>query len=113
MNWNTLNTTEELNKIDELSAAQPVLLFKHSTRCSISSTALNRIERKWKDTDSQRLVPYYLDLIAYRDVSNAIAARYGVEHQSPQVIVVVNGKAVYSATHFDIVYDDLLNAINV
>lgn len=113
MNWNTLNTTEELNKIDELSATQPVLLFKHSTRCSISSTALNRLERNWKDTDSQRLAPYYLDLIAYRDVSNAIAARYGVEHQSPQAIVVVNGKAVYSATHFDIVYDDLLNAINV
>lgn len=107
MNWNQLQSVEQLNLINSESQTQPILLFKHSTRCSISSTALSRLERKWQDSDSQKLKPYYLDLLQHREVSNAIANNYGVEHQSPQVLVISKGKCVYSATHLEIFYEEL------
>jgi bacillithiol system protein YtxJ len=70
-------------------------IFKHSTRCSISSMAKNRVERDW-DLD---FPIYYLDLIQYRSISNLIAAKSGIEHQSPQLIVFQNGLPVYDASH--------------
>lgn len=108
MNWNTLNSPEQLDSIDAESQKLPVLIFKHSTRCSISSTALGRLERRWQDKDDLKLNPYYLDLIEYRDISNSIAQRYQVEHQSPQVLIINRGKCIYSATHLDIFYDELM-----
>ena len=111
MNWNKLVDTAQLEEIDQLSQNKKVVIFKHSTRCSISSTALNRIERKWKSEDEQIAIPYYLDLIVYRDISQATASRYGIEHQSPQVLVISDGKCVFSETHFDINYESLIKAI--
>lgn len=110
MNWNQLTSKQQLDLIDEESKQTPVLLFKHSTRCSISSTALSRLERKWQETDGQKLKPYYLDLLQHRDVSNFIASHYGVEHQSPQALIIRNGKCVYSATHLDIFYEEIIQA---
>lgn len=106
MNWNTLNSIEQLALIDAESLTQPIMLFKHSTRCSISSAALARMERGWKDGNVK---PYYLDLIAHRDVSNAIAHKYGVEHQSPQVLLIKNGQAVYNESHMGINADEVLD----
>ena len=63
MNWNKLIDISELENINNLSNVHKVLVFKHSTRCSISSSALNRLERNWKDEDSEKLSPYYLDLL--------------------------------------------------
>ncbi len=105
MNWNDLHTIEQLESIDAESLTQPVLLFKHSTRCSISSAALARLERGWSDTG---IKPYYLDLIAHRDISDAIANKYGVEHQSPQVLLIKNGQAVYNESHMGINVEELL-----
>ena len=110
MNWNQLTATEQLTEIDKNSNELPQFILKHSTRCSISAMALNRIESKWKDEDMLKLTPYYLDLLNYRVVSTAIASHYGVEHQSPQVLVIFKGKCVYSATHSDIRYDALISA---
>ena len=110
MNWNLLNANEQLAEIDEASHRQPVLIFKHSTRCGISSTALGRLERNWKTEDSGKLKPYYLDLLAHRNLSNEAAARYKVDHESPQVLVIKNGACVYSASHLGIIYADLLQA---
>ena len=50
---------------------------------------------------------YFLDLISHRDVSTAIAQKFDVEHESPQVILIKNGKAVYSASHFEIDYGSI------
>lgn len=108
MRWNTLSDLSQLDTIDALSAAAPVLIFKHSTRCSISAAALNRLERNWKDEDDKKITPYFLDLLANRAVSNAIADKYGVEHESPQVLVIDNGKAVYNASHTGIAYQSLM-----
>jgi len=107
MNWNKLEDISDIDKINNLSKEHKVLLFKHSTHCSISSSALNRLERNWKDEDSEKLSPYYLDLLKHRNVSNAIAELYAVEHQSPQVLVIKDGKCIYTETHYGISYEDL------
>ncbi|MCD6068945.1 MAG: ral stress protein [Bacteroidetes bacterium] len=99
MKWNELLHTDQLEKIDRESNTTPVLILKHSTRCSISSVALSRIESSWKEEYGMNLKPYYLDLLSHRDVSAAIATRYGIMHESPQVLVISGGKCIYSETH--------------
>lgn len=102
--WNELNNISDLDQAIELSFEKPVLLFKHSTRCSISSMALNRTESGW-DIPEEELAPFYLDLIAHRDISAAIADKLNVFHQSPQIILVKEGKAVLDASHNEIRVD--------
>lgn len=104
MKWNKLESISDLDQAIELSFQKPVLLFKHSTRCSISSMALNRTESGW-DISEEELAPFYLDLIAHRDVSAAIADKLNVFHQSPQIILVKAGKAVLDASHNEIRVD--------
>ena len=107
--WNPLADLGQLNEIMDLSNEKAVLIFKHSTRCSISSTALNRFERAW---DSENTPAYYLDLIAYRPISGQIAEQFAVEHQSPQVLVIDKGACPYSATHWDISVDEIKPYLN-
>jgi len=107
MNWNQIKSAESLNEIKKESENNNVLIFKHSTRCSISSMALNRLERSWNDSQMQTVKPYLLDLLSYQEISSQIAEEFGVEHQSPQVIVIKNGKAVYDNSHMGINYEDL------
>ncbi len=109
MNWNTLADINQLADIDALSINKPILIFKHSTRCSISSTALNRLERNWKPEDADKVTPYMLDLLQHRDISNTIADRYGIEHESPQALVIKDGKVVYHESHMGISYTDILH----
>lgn len=99
--WNDLTRMEQLNEIKEESAVQPVLIFKHSTRCSISRMALKNFEREY-NIDIADAKPYYLDLLEHRDISNEVASRFGVMHQSPQLIILFEGKAIYTASHSDI-----------
>ncbi len=108
MNWNNLENAGQLAIINEESKSVKVMLFKHSTRCSISSMALNRIESNWRGSDSQLVKPYYLDLIVHRDISNLIAQEYGVEHQSPQVLIISNGKCIYHESHNNIRYTEII-----
>jgi bacillithiol system protein YtxJ len=107
MNWNTLTDVSQLENIKEESFKHPVLILKHSTTCSISATALNRLERNWKQDKVGDLKPYYLDLLNHRNISNQIATVFGVEHQSPQVLIIENGTCTYSASHFDISFAEL------
>ena len=72
MNWNLLTDAGQIDELIKLSGSTPVLIFKHSTRCSISSMAKYRLEDDW-DFLPDQLVPYLLDLIALRSISNAIA----------------------------------------
>ena len=96
--WKILSSEADLQAAIAQSDSKNVVLFKHSTRCSISSMAKSRLERGWDISDEAADI-YYLDLIQYRNVSNAIATNLGVQHQSPQVIVLRNGKAIYNASH--------------
>jgi bacillithiol system protein YtxJ len=111
MNWNKLEQISQLDTINEESKTIPVMLFKHSTRCSISDMALNRIQSNWKDTDNQVIKPYYLDLIPHRDISNLIAEQYGIEHQSPQVLILSNGECIYHESHTNIRYNDIISLV--
>ncbi|MEM6522580.1 MAG: bacillithiol system redox-active protein YtxJ [Bacteroidota bacterium] len=107
MNWTEV---QEVDKIEELkveSLNYPVMLFKHSTRCPISSMALDRLERSWDDAEVGALKPYIVDLIRYREVSNKVAESFGVAHESPQVIVLKNGEPVYDISHMGINFQDL------
>lgn len=96
--WIDLNSSEQLNEIIEQSIEKPVLLFKHSTRCSISAMAKSRFESEW-ELNNEVCPTYYLDLITFRPISNEIAEKTGVEHQSPQVIVLKNKEVIYQASH--------------
>ena len=114
MLWHKLTDISQLNDIQNLSKEQSdkgltVLLFKHSTRCSISSMALNRLESKWND--NEKIQAYYLDLLNHRDISNEIASIYSVEHASPQVLLIKNGICIYHASHTAISAADILAAI--
>jgi len=104
MHWNPLTDVHQLDEIVEISQNQPVVIFKHSTRCSISSTALSRFERAWGDTEN---AAFYLDLIAYRPISLEIAEKFGIQHQSPQALVISKGVCTSSTTHWDISVDEL------
>lgn len=105
MNWNTLNDIAQIEQIDAESNDQLVMILKHSTRCSISSSALARLERNWKSDST--IKPYYLDLLAYRPISNFISEHYHIEHQSPQVLLIKNGKCIYHESHVGIQVDEL------
>lgn len=107
MNWIALTEEHQLQELIHESLKTPVLIFKHSTRCSISSTSLNRMERNWKEEEMNGVKPYYLDLIQYRPISAKIADVFAVEHESPQVLLIKNGKSVWDASHYDIQYDVL------
>lgn len=106
MNWIALTQKEQLDSIKNDNSNDAILIFKHSTRCSISSMALNRLERSWK-TNEIKINTYFLDLISYRELSSQIEKDFGVYHESPQLIIVKNGKAIYDASHMAISYDDI------
>ena len=107
MNWIKLNDEQQLVKLIRDSNEKPILIFKHSTRCSISRAALDRLERNWKEGELGHVTPYFLDLISYRDISNQVEKSLDVIHESPQLIVINKGKAVYHRSHLAIDYNDL------
>ena len=108
MNWNKLTTAAQIDEIKALSTQKPVFIFKHSTRCSISSMSLDRLQRNWKEEDGEKITPYYLDLIAYRALSDQIASDFGVAHESPQILVIRDAKVVYHESHYAISYATLM-----
>ena len=97
MDWIDLVSTEQIEAIKNESKKTPVLIFKHSTTCSISAMAFHRLQRK-----SVTIKVYYLDLRANREVSNLVASTFDVEHESPQVLIIDKGVAVYHRSHSDI-----------
>ncbi len=111
MNWNQLSEVEQLEKIKEESFEKPILLFKHSTTCSISNMALNRMERNYDQTKVGDLKPYYLDLLRNRTISNKIEEEFDVQHESPQAIIIKNGVAIYDASHYDISFGEIADKV--
>jgi len=101
MDFITLNNISQLAEINESSKNKAQVLFKHSTRCSVSSFAKRILTSEFSDVLSEKFDVYYLDLIAHRDISGAIAENYNVMHESPQILVIINGTCVYNASHSD------------
>lgn len=113
MNWNKLTASTQIEELKQLSNDKPVLIFKHSTRCSVSSMSLDRLLRNWKPADEEKISPYFLDLIAYRSLSNQIEDEFGIPHESPQVIIIRNGKAVYDTSHYEISYNEIMEKVKI
>ncbi len=109
MNWIALTTAEQLTALIKQSSQKPQVIFKHSTRCSISSMAKARLERMQEPAGVDF---YYLDLIQYRYISNAIAEQFAVFHESPQLLLIKNGECIYSESHSGISMEDLLEQVN-
>lgn len=105
VNWIPLQLMEQLDEIIALSNEKPVLIFKHSTRCSISRFALKQFENEFDMQD--QIAAYFLDLLEFRSISNEIASRFGIIHQSPQLLLIKEGKVVCATSHSDIQADVL------
>ena len=104
--WIRLTHKEQLEEIEAISKTIPVAIFKHSTSCGISRMVLRNFENDF-DIDAAQLKLYYLDLLAFRDVSNEVGYKFQVIHQSPQLLVIKNGITVYHASHHNIHAGDL------
>lgn len=111
MVWNPLVQIDQLDQIIESSYKTPQVIFKHSTSCSISSMAKMRIEDKWKNVNND-IQFHYLDLLMNRQLSNEVAEKLGVYHESPQLILIINGEAEYDASHFDISIEELQESLS-
>jgi len=108
MNWKELTSEEQLAEINETSKGKPVIIFKHSTRCSISLMAKSRLD-KMQPVDSADF--YYLDLLQHRNISNKIAEEFSVHHESPQVLLIANGECVYEESHNGIMADEIMEEV--
>ena len=100
--WNILQTKEQLDEIIHKSFKTMQVIFKHSVTCGISAMAKDRLEKDW--TSDQDMDFYYLDLLSFRSISNEVADRFGVVHQSPQIILVKDGVAIDKTSHHAIHY---------
>jgi len=108
MNWIDLSSLEQLEEIAKKSNEKTQIIFKHSTRCSISSVVYNRLKGLNLPENADF---YYLDLIRHRDVSNTIAERFRVQHESPQILVIRNERCVYNESHTGIYPELVLDQI--
>jgi len=97
--WKIIDSPAILEEIKEQSKIHKILIFKHSTRCGVSSMALSRLERQWQSTSAEKPQRYFLDLLQYRNLSDEIAFTFKVRHQSPQALLIQDGKCVFHASH--------------
>lgn len=109
MHWIHLTGEEQLKQIISKSQIKPQVIFKHSTRCSISSVALQRLQRV---SQPSNIDFYFLDLLAFRSLSNQIAQVFEVPHESPQVLVIKDGTCVYEESHMGISMNEIIEHVN-
>lgn len=105
MNWIEITDEAQLNDVKNLSATRPQLIFKHSTRCPVSSMAKTRLER---GLTPDNIDFYYLDLIKHRNISQKIAETFDVNHESPQILLIKNGICIYDESHSGITMDEIV-----
>lgn len=106
--WKTIKSEEDLEKAIKQSYENRVAIFKHSTSCFISKTVLKNFEKEIENSDEQNVSFYFLDLLAFRPISNKIAEDFGIRHESPQLIVFENGDPINNASHQDISLSQIL-----
>lgn len=99
--WTQLTDEDTLDEIAEISYETPVAILKHSTSCGISRMVLRQFEQEY-NLEEGKFKLYFLDLLNYRSVSNKIASKFNVPHESPQLIIIKEGKVVYDASHSEV-----------
>ena len=110
--WTNLTEENQIAEIIALSNSIPVYIFKHSTTCGISAQAKENVEISFKNTDKP-LKFYYLDLLKYRSISNEVASKLNVHHQSPQLILVHDGQVAFTTSHHKIKANILENSLSL
>lgn len=108
MQWTNLTDLTQLDTIKSTEGYS--IIFKHSTRCSVSSMAKRRFEMDWDEIPAHTNC-YFLDLISHREISAQIAEMFQVHHESPQVILIKNGECILDASHSDISVEEMLPLI--
>lgn len=111
INWREVETEADLDELIKSSESSKVLLFKHSNRCGISSTALNRLEKSW-ETELNSVPTFIIDVVRNRKLSQMIADRIDIPHQSPQILILKNSDCIYSESHMGIRYDEIKDLID-
>lgn len=99
-NFIEINSSEQLGEVFQKSNEQAVVLFKHSLTCPISASVFNEMKNVGGDV-------HLVVIQSSREISNEIAKKTGIRHESPQAIVLKDEKPVYSASHFDVTADDI------
>ncbi len=102
INWIPLTSVSQFEEIKKKSKSKVVGIFKHSTRCVISRSVLQRFNESFPESVTDKVDMYYLDLLSYRDVSNEVGYEFQVMHQSPQLLLIHNGLTALHASHYDI-----------
>ncbi|TRO65307.1 bacillithiol system redox-active protein YtxJ [Christiangramia sabulilitoris] len=97
--WIELNSINQLDEIEKISVEKTVAILKHSTRCGVSRMVLRMFETDYDLDENEPVELYFLDLITYREISNEIASRFRVQHESPQLIVLKNREVVHHSSH--------------
>ncbi|TCJ19633.1 bacillithiol system redox-active protein YtxJ [Flaviaesturariibacter flavus] len=110
MQWKHLTSEEELTGLVERSRELPQVIFKHSTRCSISNVAFQRVNKGAAPAGSEF---YLLDVLTHRPLSLKVAEHFGVNHESPQVLVIKNGECVYDDSHLGISMQDITDQVSM
>lgn len=105
--WIPLTEISQLTEIEGLSESTTVAVFKHSTTCGISRMVLRSFEAEYEEQLDNTVALYFLDLKAHRDISNGIAEKFSVRHESPQLVVLKNREVVHHSSHQDISVDNL------
>ncbi len=111
MNWIKLESEKDLHELKSLSKSKICMIFKYRTRCGSSVVALDRLERSWDRTEMSEVQPFFLDLIANRNLSNQVSQEFDVLHESPQIILIENSSSVFDTSHFLISYDVILSTV--
>lgn len=111
ISWEPLESVDQLHNVIKNSNKKTKVIFKHSTRCGISRMALSSFENNYESKD-QNVTYYLLDLLSYRDVSNAIAQELNIQHQSPQVVVLKDERVIHTESHHGIDVKKIQQLIN-
>ena len=101
-NWFTIKSKEQFQELDRLSKDKLMVIFKHSTMCPISSMALKRFQKE-ADFDTEQVDLFFVNVIDQQAIADAIGEYYGVVHQSPQLLIIKDGEAVYHSSHSAVV----------
>ncbi len=109
MRWIALETADQVQNIQQTPGYN--IIFKHSTRCSISMMAKRKFELDWSDLPEDVSL-YFLDLIKYRELSKQIADDFQVHHESPQLLLIKDGECILDQSHGAISVEEALSVLN-
>ena len=110
MHWIHLTDQEQLQHIIVRSQEKPQVIFKYSNRCYLSEIIFRRLQ---KDCCPEQVDFYFLDLIAYRNISDKVSDAFHISHQSPQILLIKDGECIFDESHSEISLEEILEHAQV